>query len=125
MKGLPKNNVFKTPEGYFDHLADNILEKKQKKTTQMHYIRWAAAAVLLIAFSLSIFKTFINPSSNLTNTYALDQEMELMIDQGDWYAEDILSLSDDPNAILDEIIEEEWGAYEISETELEQEIWIY
>lgn len=125
MKGLPKNNIFKTPEGYFDQLADNILEKKQKKTRQVHFTRWAAAAILVLGFGLSIFKLSIDSTNNLSNTYALDQEMELMIDQGDWFAEDILSLSDDPNAILDQIIEEEWGTYDVNETELEQEIWMY
>ncbi|WP_215223451.1 hypothetical protein [Echinicola shivajiensis] len=126
MKGLPKNNIFKTPEGYFDQLADNILENKRKKTRQVYFTRWAAAAILFLGFGLSIFKISIDSSDNLSNTYALDQEMELMIDQGDWFAEDILSLSDDPNAILDQIIEEEWGGtYDANETELEQEMWIY
>ncbi|UCS93131.1 hypothetical protein KZP23_21130 [Echinicola marina] len=125
MKGLPKNNVFKTPEGYFDRLADNILEKRQQETRQVYFTRWAAAAILVLGLGLSIFKLSTNSSEDLSNTYALDQEVELMIDQGEWYAEDILSLSDDPNAILDQIIEEEWGAYEVSEAELEHEIWTY
>jgi hypothetical protein len=53
----------------------------------------------------------------------LEQEIDLYISSGYWQAEDILSFSENPNLILDEIIEEEWGGVENSQTDTDTEEW--
>jgi len=125
MKQIPKKNIFKTPEGYFDHLADEILSKNKNKQRQVVLSRWAAAAILVVGFGLFIFRENLFNQQARENLYAVDQEVEFLIEQGDWYADDVLSMSEDPNAILDEIIAEEWGTYELNDTELEQDLWSY
>ncbi|GAB3651116.1 hypothetical protein GCM10028791_19380 [Echinicola sediminis] len=124
MERLPKKDIFKTPEGYFEELADKVLEKRQSKQRHLVLSRWAAAAILVVGLTLFIFKgsIFMQPTENV---YALDQEVEVLIDQGEWFADDVLSLSEDPNGILDDIIDDGWGDYELNEAELEQELWSY
>ena len=53
----------------------------------------------------------------------LEQEIDLYISSGYWQAEDILSFSENPNLILDEIIEEEWGGVESSQTDTDTDVW--
>lgn len=126
MKNIPKKDLFKTPEGYFKHLGEEILEKRQKSKQRWLYTKVAAAAVLVVSISLAIFKFESSPSSSpLTNSLTVDQQVELLIDQGDWSVEDVLSLSENPNDILDQLLEEQWEPYQLNETELEEGLWNY
>ncbi|WP_026952314.1 hypothetical protein [Algoriphagus mannitolivorans] len=102
MENLPRIKEFKAPEGYFDTLPDKILTKS-KKDSKPVFLKYAAAAVILL--SLGIWQFGANPSS--TPSLSLEDQALLYIESNQWTAEDVLSLSDDPNAILDQIIQEE------------------
>jgi hypothetical protein len=102
MERLPKLKEFNTPEGYFEKLPEKILSRS-KRNKQKTYLNYAAAAVLVI--SLGIWQ-FGNNNSSFTPLSMEDQAL-LYIESNQWTAEDVLSLSDDPNAILDQIIQEE------------------
>lgn len=103
MNQLPKLKEFQTPEGYFDRLPDQILAKT--KTGKSYYwIRYAAAAVVLLGLGLSWQMGLFTPE---VQSLSVDEEANLYIESQIWTAEDILSLSEDPNGILDQIIEEE------------------
>lgn len=125
MKNLPKKNIFQTPEGYFDRLPEEILEKNQKRKTRTFTIlsSLAAAAVIILGMFLFVLKNDINPNDSLEAN--LDQEIDLYINSGYWQAEDILSFADNPNSILDEIITLEWGSYEYEHTDQFEEDWWY
>lgn len=125
MKNLPKKNIFQTPEGYFDRLPEEILEKNQKRKTRTFTIlsSLAAAAVIILGMFLFVLKNDINPNDSLEAN--LDQEIDLYINSGYWQAEDILSFADNPNSILDEIITLEWGTYEYEHTDQFEEDWWY
>lgn len=104
MEKLPKIKEFKAPEGYFETLPDAILSKSKNGSKQI-FIKYAAAAVILL--SLGIWQLGFNTSS--LEDYSLDEQALLYIESNQWTAEDVLSLADDPNAILDQIIQEELG----------------
>ena len=123
MNHIPKYNIFKEPEGYFDTFHDRIIHKKKIRGKQVMLNRMAAAAVLIIGI-IFIFFTYQQPAISETAFQAqLDQEVELYINSGYWDAEDVLILSEDPDALLDVIIAEEWSGYSINEDQLENEIW--
>jgi len=103
MKDLPKIEDFKTPEGYFDRLPEETLSRRTSETPFRWY-KYAASAILAIGISFGIYE-FSTPESD--PLIALDSDVNLYIEGGYWSAEDILSLSDDPDEILDQILEEE------------------
>jgi hypothetical protein len=123
MKNLSKNNIFKTPEGYFDSLPDRVLEKYEKRKTRTlsFFQMTAAAAVFLIGLFFFVIKNEIPLDQSIEAN--LEQEIDLYINSGHWGAEDILSFSDNPNVILDEIIKEEWGTIENDTQGYEMEEW--
>jgi len=125
MKNLPKNNIFQTPEGYFDKLPEEILEKNQRRKTRSITIisSLAAAAVIILGMFLFVLKNDVNPNNSLEAN--LDLEIDLFINSGYWQAEDILSFADNPDSILDEIITFEWGSYEYENTDQTEEDWWY
>lgn len=123
MKNLPDHNVFKTPEGYFENLPARILEKKKnRKSILISMVRMTAAAAVVIigVFFFAIKNDVIIDQSIEAN---LDQEIDLYISSGLWEAEDILTFSENPDLILDEIIGEEWGVEEENQFGVENGEW--
>ncbi len=49
----------------------------------------------------------------------------MLIENGNWGAEDMLSFSENPDAVLEQVMKEEWSTYEIDESDLEQELFNY
>ena len=105
MSDLPKIKQFKTPEGYFERLPDSIMKKIDKKKSFNWIPYVAAAAMLIISFGLWQFN-IINTESSIPS-YAFEEEVNLYIESQYWTVEDILSMTDNPNEILDQIIDEE------------------
>jgi hypothetical protein len=103
MNHLPKFKDFEAPEGYFDRLPDQILAKSRGKKKQI-WIRFATAAALLIGLGLSWQAGIFSPKQQELSSEDLAL---LYIESQVWTSEDILSMTDDPNAILDQIIAEE------------------
>ena len=124
---IPKGNIFRVPEGYFESLPDQIMAKKLQNKQHTTWISGVAAAITVILTSLLFFKLLIEPTAEPAppSTLAVDEEIEMLIDRGHWNAEDVLSLSDDPNVILDELLYEHWRSYPLSESDLEEELWYY
>jgi hypothetical protein len=122
MENLPKKNIFKVPENYFDQLTEEILEKNSERKTRILYFRSiAAAAVVIISVSLFVFKSEISNTNYLDNR--ISDDINLYINAGYWTAEDVLSLADDPNQILDQIINDEWSNFEINDIDFDEDIW--
>ena len=109
MKHLSKNEVFQTPAGYFEELPDRILLKKDKEKTRSISLILKYAAVAIIILGVGIFAIYQNNPKEFTLQAGLNNEIDLYINSDQWHAEDILSLSENPNSILDEIILTEWG----------------
>lgn len=123
MENLPKNDIFKTPVDYFDSLPEKILEKRKRKKTRIVYFQSIAAAAMVV-IGLIVFLLPYEPNQESSLEANLDAEVNLYINAGHWNAEDILSLSDNPNSILDEIIESEWEGFEDGvENQYPEEIW--
>lgn len=123
MKNLPNHNVFKTPEGYFENLPDRVLEKHNfMKSRSMSFVQMtAAASLVLIGVFFFVIKNELSVDQSLESN--LEQEIDLYINSGLWEAEDILSFSENPDLILDEIIEEEWGIVEENQSGEENGEW--
>lgn len=102
MEQLPKFKEFKAPEGYFEQLPDRILEKTSSKKSNP-WIKYAAAAALVLSFGWWQWSSISNQNEPLS----LDEEAILNIESNQWTAEDVLSMAEDPNSLLDQIIEEE------------------
>ena len=123
MKNIPNKNIFTEPEGYFDKLPEEIISRRKKQVRQIYIIRTAVAAMLLIG--LSFMYVIYQPEEPIN--YALDQglddEVELYISSGYWQAEDVLLLSDDPNDILDQIIEMEYLAHMPDPDPMDDDFW--
>ena len=102
MEKLPKIKELKAPEGYFEALPDSILSKTKSKAKQV-YLKYAAAAVVLLTLGIWQFGSKTTANDSLS----VDEKALLYIESNQWTAEDVLSLSEDPNAILDQIIQEE------------------
>lgn len=108
MNQLPKLKDFPTPDGYFDRLPDQILAKS--KISNVHsWIRYGAAAAVLLCLGISWQMGLFTPE---VQPLSLEEEANLYIESQIWTAEDILSLSENPNEILDQIIEEEMPSSE-------------
>lgn len=108
MNHLPKLKDFQAPEGYFDRLPDQILAKAKTRNSYS-WAKYAAAAVMLLGLGLSWQLGLLSTESQ---PLSIDEEANLYIESQIWTAEDILSLSEDPNALLDQIIEEEMPSSE-------------
>src|SRR5690606_39500721 len=94
MKQIPKHNIYKVPDGYFEALPERILRSKKTKARQVFLPRMAAAAVLVIGIAGFIFR----PSFNEATLQAeMDQEVEFYINSGTGNAEDVLSCSENPD----------------------------
>src|SRR5690554_5523261 len=114
MENFPKQNIYEEPDGYFENLSNRIISKQKARRRHNVFIRIAAAAVLVIGAVL-----FVNrqPSINIENLQTqIDREVELFISSGYWDADDILSLTDNPDDLLDFIIEEEWSGYMVDDS---------
>jgi hypothetical protein len=72
-EGMPKDNPFTVPAGYFDHFPKNIAErihKENKVRPQTLFLRpssLAAAAVFLIIVGVLGYRYFTGSSNELTN----------------------------------------------------------
>lgn len=125
MKKSNKTNIFKTPEGYFEDLPEMILLENNKRKTRTYSIvsSLSAAAVILLGIFLFVLN---NDTIQETSVEAnLNQEIDLYISSGYWQAEDILSLGENPNEILDEIISVEWGTSGSESNDQFEEDWWY
>ena len=111
MKNIPNKNIFTEPEGYFDTLSDNIIARRKNHVRQAYIFRAAVAAILLIG--LSFMFVLLQPKETAYQAMEIEiqEEVELYISSGQWQAEDVLLMSDDPDFILDQIIEMEYLAY--------------
>lgn len=105
MNTLPKSPSFSVPEGYFEALPDKILRRKNTPTPTS-YLGWAAAAAILL-LGAGLWQT----QQSITNMpqMTVEEEALLYIDSEQWSTEDVLSLSENPNELLDQIIEEEFA----------------
>lgn len=106
----PNKNIFQTPEGYFDRLPGEILQKnrQRQRSARLSYWSAAAAAVVVLGIALSIFWTG-SPESEFDLEANMQPEIEMYINAGYWQAEDVLTFADNPNELLDEMIRNEWG----------------
>jgi hypothetical protein len=107
MEKFSKKNIFKVPENYFEQLPDKILEKKKPKALHYYLSGMAAAAVILIGFFMFKGNETVTTSDNYQ--VELNEEVEYYIESGVWNVEDVLSLAENPNELLDDITEEEWS----------------
>ena len=76
---VQNENVFEVPTGYFNTVADTVLNKvkpQPAKVVVMHqkhvFFKYAAAAMITGIMALGVYK-FINKSSNHGNTNRLMQ----------------------------------------------------
>jgi hypothetical protein len=117
MQKIPKQQPFQVPENYFEELPEKILAKARRPKAKLTWT-WAAAAVVLLGVGVWQAREFnTDPSIPMT----ADEEALLYIESEQWSTEDVLSLSEDPNALLDQIIEEELAKSEPLWTE--EETW--
>ena len=108
MKNIPKENIFQVPEGYFENLAERTRQRKsERKVKQVWLSGIAAAAVLAIGMFFAIFQETSFEETNFQSN--IDQDIELFISAGYWDEVDILGMAENPNQLLDEIIESEWN----------------
>lgn len=108
MNNLPKFKDFDAPEDYFEHLPDQILVKIKSRKS-FSWTKYAAAAAVLVGLGISWQWDLFAPAYQPLST---EEEADLYIESQLWTAEDVLNLSDEPNALLDQIIEEELTASE-------------
>jgi hypothetical protein len=125
MKDLNRHNIFKTPEEYFQDLPERILSKvEQEKTVRfITYSKVAAALVGILIVGASVLYMSTNTSKISPLQANLHEEIDMYISSGFWQAEDILSLAENPDLILDAIILEEWGEVNQSAVSDEDEWW--
>jgi hypothetical protein len=102
MEKLPKLQDFNPPEGYFEALPEEILLKSKKEKT-VFLFKFAAAASVLLTLG---FWYLALPDQNVAQL-TLEEEALLHIESNQWSSEDVLELSENPNEILDLIIQEE------------------
>ncbi len=103
MGKLPKIEEFKIPEGYFEQLPDQIMGSIKTNRTNT-WMRYAATIALFLSAGLWVLYSPQIDSENLS----MDDEVNLYIDSQYWTAEDILSMAENPDEILDQIINEEF-----------------
>jgi hypothetical protein len=119
----PKRNIFHTPEGYFEKLPEVILEKSQRKQQSARQAYWygAAAAAVVFGLVLSVLRQQA-PETQVDLEANLQPEIEMYISSDHWQAEDILTLTDDPDGLLEEIIITEWGS-DVAPAEEQEDGW--
>ena len=117
MQHIPKQKPFQTPDNYFEELPEKILSKVNQPKSFPTWT-WAAAAVVLLGVGLWQAGGFYEDKPILVSP---EEEALLYIESEQWSTEDVLSLSEDPNALLDQIIEEELAKSEPLWTE--EETW--
>jgi mRNA degradation ribonuclease J1/J2 len=106
-------NSFKmeAPQGYFEKLPSNIISKYHKKKKWMQVQKAALSIFLVIGIVLFI------PWKNTDQKYTTAENDHLLFIQSEiWNEEDVLSIINYPDEILEEIIENEW-VYESDEDE--------
>lgn len=109
MNPLPKTPPFTVPEGYFEALPDQILRRKNT-TAPKSYLSWAAAIAAMVLLAVGLWQTQLANKELIPLT--AEEEALLYIDSEQWSTEDVLSLSENPNELLDQIIEEEFAKTE-------------
>ncbi|WP_297336104.1 hypothetical protein [Algoriphagus sp.] len=97
-----KLKPFSSPEGYFESLPDQILQKLEPKPDYA-WVKWAAAVLIFLSVGTYLFY----PNSPENELLALEEEVNLYLESNYWTAEEVLGMSENPEEILDEIIEEE------------------
>jgi hypothetical protein len=102
MNEFPKLKDYKTPKGYFEHLPDQIMGQINPKYSFI-WAKMAAAAMLLLGIGIWQMSDFEESKPTLS----FDQESELYIESEFWSEEEVLSMSANPEAVLDSIITEE------------------
>ncbi|RAI84943.1 hypothetical protein [Algoriphagus yeomjeoni] len=103
MQKIPKIKDFKAPDNYFESLPDNIMDRI-KPNRSINWMKYAAAAaVLVVCLGVWQFNTF----NSQVEDFSMDEEVSLYIESQFWTAEDVLSMVDNPEEILDQIIAEE------------------
>lgn len=105
MNKFPKLNPFPTPDNYFEELPEKILKKSSIQNPIPSWT-WAAAALVLLGIG---FWQAGGPSEEKPILVSPEEEVLLYIESEQWGSEDVLSFSEDPNALLDQIIEEEYA----------------
>lgn len=103
MEKLPKIEDFKTPDGYFEQLPDQIMDSIKPNRSNT-WIRYAATIALILSAG---FWVLYSPELD-TAELSMEDEVNLYIDSQYWTAEDLLSMAENPNEILDQIINEEF-----------------
>jgi len=117
MSKIPKIKDLTSPEGYFEKLPEQILHKVNKKESHP-WVKWAASIVVFLGIGLWQLNNFNSTSEELM----MDQEIDLYIDSQYWSAEDVLSMSDNPEEILNQIIQDENPFIEVTPSD-QEEIW--
>ena len=117
MQKIPKQQLFQVPENYFEELPEKIMARASRPKPSRNWT-WAAAAAVLLGVGLWQAGEF---TTNPSTIISADEEALLYIESEQWNAEDVLSLSDNPNELLDQIIEEELAKSEPLWTE--EETW--
>lgn len=118
MHKLPKIKDFKAPEDYFDTLPDTIMDRITPQRS-IHWMKYAAAAAILIV-SLGVWQ--FNASDSQFESLSMDEEVNFYIESQYWTAEDVLSMVDNPEEILDQIIAEEM-AFEVDLSDENDQNW--
>ncbi|MEX0882076.1 MAG: hypothetical protein WDZ72_01260 [Cyclobacteriaceae bacterium] len=116
MNNIPKKNIYKVPEGYFEALPSRILMAKKKKDRRIYISGMVAAAIVVIGILVFVFQ----PEEEQENYYQsnVNEEVEFYIHTGIWGDEEILLLAENPNEILDQITLEEWEGMNYDAEEL-------
>jgi hypothetical protein len=109
MMYLPKTPPYTVPEGYFEALPDKIMHRKNTPRSKS-YLPWAAAVAALLVVGMGLWQNQLANQEILPLT--LEEEAMLYIDSEQWSTEDVLSLSENPNELLDQIIKEEFAKTE-------------
>ncbi|WPR77618.1 hypothetical protein [Algoriphagus sp. NG3] len=118
MNKLPDIKDFKAPEDYFESLPDRIISRIPRQQS-VNWFRYAAViAILLVSWGVWQHNT----SRTDMQLISLDEEVNLYIESQYWTAEDILSMVDNPEEILDQIIAEEME-YEVDFLDENIETW--
>lgn len=118
MQKIPKIKDFKTPENYFESLPDNIMDRI-KPNRSINWMKYAAAAAILVV-SLGVWQ--FNTSNSQLENLSMDEEVNLYIESQFWTAEDVLTMVDNPEEILDQIIAEEM-VYEVEDIDEKDQNW--
>ncbi|UJP64420.1 hypothetical protein [Mongoliitalea daihaiensis] len=120
----PNSQLFKAPEGYFEGLPEQILQRHQQRGKKVRQL-WLAASLSAAVLLMGLF--FWNQPEMPTDSLNanLSAEINFYINAGYWEAEDILNLSDNPNQLLDDLIASEWNFVEEDLDYEFEENWYY